>query len=150
MSVPAAVVLRPAHRRAIADASLAALPGEACGLLLGHLDGERRVITQVRVTRNALAASRHDRFEIEPAQLLRIHRQARAEGLHVLGHFHSHPNGHGEPSTTDAAHVYDLGQLWLIQPIIDDAAGPLTAWLVVRARQVGWPFVGLAIYEEGA
>lgn len=106
----------------VADAVLAhaaaALPQEACGLLLGH-PGQ---ITDARPTRNT-AATPATRFEIDPTQLLATHREARGLGLQVVGHYHSHPGGQPQPSKRDAARAVQNGQLWLI------AAGTtLTAW----------------------
>ncbi len=84
-------------------------PREACGLLLG---APARV-TRTVPTRN-VAERPHRTFEIDPAALLRIHREARAVGETVLGWYHSHPNGVGEPSATDAARAVEDGKLWLI------------------------------------
>ena len=97
---------------------------ECCGLLLGR-DG---AITAAVPARN-VAADPARSFEIDPAVLLGTHREARGLGQHVVGHYHSHPNGVGAPSTRDAARALDDGQLWLII-----AAGTITAW---RAGQDG-------------
>ena len=70
--------------------------------------------------------SPHDRtrsFEIDPAVLLRTHREARGAGQQVIGHYHSHPNGRAEPSKRDAARAVENGQLWLII-----AGDKITAW----------------------
>ena len=56
--------------------------------------------------------SRH--FEIDPAALLRAHREARAGGAAVIGHYHSHPSGDPTPSRTDAASAAPDGAIWLI------------------------------------
>jgi proteasome lid subunit RPN8/RPN11 len=99
-------------------AAAAAAPDECCGLLLGS---ESRIETAVPA-RN-VAADRSRSFEIDPAVLLRTHREARGLGQQVIGHYHSHPNGMAEPSNRDAARAVEDGQLWLII-----AAGALTAW----------------------
>jgi proteasome lid subunit RPN8/RPN11 len=86
-----------------------AAPLEACGLLLGHAGSIRAAIS----TKN-VAAHPERSFEIDPAALLREHREARGRGEAVIGHYHSHPNGSLEPSKTDAARALEDGQLWLI------------------------------------
>ncbi|WP_380863409.1 Mov34/MPN/PAD-1 family protein [Sphingoaurantiacus capsulatus] len=53
-------------------------------------------------------------FEIDPALLLRCHREARQDGLAILGWYHSHPNGRPSPSAEDAARAGEAGKLWLI------------------------------------
>lgn len=139
------VILTKAHQQVISDASLGAYPNEACGLLLGEIIDDRRVVKDVVVTRN-IATSGQDRFEIAPEDLLRVHKDAREKGLHVLGHFHSHPNGHMEPSVHDASRVHEVGQVWLIQAIKDDELLEQKAYLAVRDEHWGWPFIALAIH----
>ncbi len=100
----------------------AALPAEACGLLLG-ITGR---VTRAVPARN-IAVSPERGFEIDPATLLRAHRDARGSGEAVVGHYHSHPNGSSAPSRTDAARAIEDGQLWVI--VADDtvAAWTMTA-----------------------
>lgn len=141
------VILDKAHQQIIADASLGAYPQEACGLLLGDIVEDHRVVRDVIITRN-VATSGHHRFEVAPEDLLRVHKEARARGLHVLGHFHSHPNGHMEPSAHDAAQAHEVGKLWLIQAIRDDELLELKAYLAVRDEHWGWPFIALAIQSS--
>lgn len=96
----------------------AALPAECCGLLLGT-PGRVEALAPAE---NVAADPVHS-FEIDPATLLRTHREARGAGQAVLGHYHSHPHGRAEPSSRDAARAVDDGQLWLII-----GAGRITAW----------------------
>jgi proteasome lid subunit RPN8/RPN11 len=103
------------------DAAAAAAPVEACGLLLGQPD---RIVAAI-AARN-VAADPERGFEIDPALLLRTHREARGAGLQVIGHYHSHPNGVATPSRRDAAAALDNGQLWLIV-----AAGAVKAFRAV-------------------
>jgi proteasome lid subunit RPN8/RPN11 len=104
----------------IAEASRAN-PHEACGLLLGN---DRRIETAIPAKNISDHPERA--FEIDPATLLRTHREARGCGQRVVGHYHSHPNGQTEPSLRDAAHAVENGQFWLIV-----ANGQVNAWRVV-------------------
>ena len=82
---------------------------EVCGLLLG----EKGAIHDIRPAANvADDPTRH--FELDPTTLIAAHRAARAGGPAILGHYHSHPSGHAQPSATDAAHAMSDGSLWLI------------------------------------
>lgn len=105
-------------RNTLLDAAARAHPRECCGLLLGQAG---RILSAVPAANVAADPGRG--FEIDPATLLRTHREARGVGQAVLGHYHSHPNGRAEPSPRDAARAVADGQLWLIV-----AAGTLTAW----------------------
>ncbi len=82
---------------------------EICGLLLG---GEGR-ISEARPAAN-VADDPAQRFELDPAVLFAAHREARAGGLAVLGHYHSHPGGNAVPSACDAEMAQEGGMLWLI------------------------------------
>lgn len=93
-------------------------PREACGLLVGLPGHIARIVPADNV-----AARPHAIFEIDPATLLRVHREARASGEAVVGHYHSHPNGRPEPSRADAARAVTDGQVWVIA-----ANDALTAW----------------------
>ena len=84
-------------------------PREACGLLLGTPGSVTHAEPACNVSR-----SPERNFEIDPSTLLRVHREARGQGLAVVGHYHSHPGGSAEPSRTDAARAVEDGQLWLI------------------------------------
>ena len=84
-------------------------PLECCGLLLGR---EGR-IEEARTADN-VADDPARRFEIDPAALLRAHREARTGGPELLGYFHSHPNGHPLPSATDCEHASGDNRIWAI------------------------------------
>ncbi len=94
-------------------------PHEACGLLLGRPGTVTRAVAAPNV-----AAHPERTFEIDPATLLRVHREARGGGEGVVGHYHSHPNGFAQLSRTDAARAAVDGQLWLLA--CDDA---LSGWI---------------------
>jgi proteasome lid subunit RPN8/RPN11 len=129
------VRIASAVAEAIMAHARADLPQEACGLLLGA-SGH---IQQARPARN-VADKPETRFEIDPALLLAAHRSARADGLSVIGHYHSHPNGHPEPSKRDAARAVQNGQIWLIAT----NAG-LTAWSASTSGTLHGRFQPLAL-----
>lgn len=106
-------------RNHLLSAAAAAQPRECCGLLLGAPGRITRAVAAANV-----AADPTRSFEVDPAVLLATHRTSRDEGLRVLGHYHSHPNGRADPSPRDAARALADGQLWLIV-----AGDSITAWL---------------------
>ncbi len=83
-----------------------AYPEEGCGVLLGReRDGARRV-ERVLGFENRREDSRRNRYLSAPEQLLAAEREARAEGLEVLGFFHSHPDQPARPSAFDLEHAW--------------------------------------------
>jgi proteasome lid subunit RPN8/RPN11 len=89
---------------------------ERCGLLLGSPDHIREVRFGANV---APDPARH--FELDPSVLLAAHKEARAGGAQIVGHYHSHPSGRAIPSATDARCALADGALWLLVAG-DDAA----------------------------
>ena len=100
---------------------------ECCGLLLGR---PGQIAAAVPALNIAVDPARS--FEIDPATLLRTHRQARSLGQQVVGHYHSHPNGQPEPSVRDAARAAANGEIWLII-----VSGMITGWRVVDSDPAG-------------
>lgn len=72
-------------------------PRECCGLLVGHGDS---VVRSVRA-RNLDAKT--TRYLIDPHDHFGALRAARADGLDVIGAYHSHPASAPVPSATDIA-----------------------------------------------
>ena len=83
----------------------AALPNEACGLLAGSIGPDRAgrgvVIDDIRPVANRLDSPR--RFELDGAAMLIAEDAIAAEGLEVVGVFHSHPASEARPSARDVA-----------------------------------------------
>lgn len=96
MADPAGPVTMPA---AVADAILAHVaavaPLEGCGLLVGR----GRDVVRAVPTPNALASP--VRYAIPPDAHFAAIRDARHDGLEVVGAFHSHPASPAVPSPTD-------------------------------------------------
>lgn len=118
------VFLRRADLAAIEAHARRALPREACGLLLGIGDAQQGfTVTRILESDNVAPPGENDRFEIEPALLLRTHRSLReaaagasgaAQSERILGVYHSHPGGRPEPSPVDCARAAAPGYVWLI------------------------------------
>lgn len=90
----------------IVESARSAYPRECCGVLLGLLDPDDdnvRTATVAVACRNAHPEERNDRFLIHPGDQLAAQKRARAEGLEVLGFFHSHPDEEAYFSATDLA-----------------------------------------------
>lgn len=118
-------------RRALLDHAAAEAPREACGLLRGSPGRVDAAVPTANV------AARPERaFEIEPAALLREHRRARGDATAIIGWYHSHPAGSGEPSRTDAARAVEDGRLWLIV-----ADGEVHGWAALADGPIHGRFV---------
>ncbi len=88
------------------DHAQTAYPRECCGILLGTVDGNARIVTVTVPCRNAYEGDQSDRFLIDPADQLAAQKRARAEDLDVVGFFHSHPDCDAYFSATDLANSW--------------------------------------------
>ncbi len=80
--------------------------------------------------RRSLNSRAADRYEIDPADQLRIDTGARQRGLSILGVYHSHPDHPAEPSETDRARAEEIWRAtesWLYL-ILEVAAGKDASW----------------------
>jgi proteasome lid subunit RPN8/RPN11 len=115
-------VLPDALQRQLADEARAAYPRECCGLIEGVRAGETIEAVALHPTRNLASAS--DRFEIDPAEHIRLLRTLRGTGREIVGCYHSHPDGEPKPSPRDRDSAHDEDFVWLIAGL--DAAGTVT------------------------
>ena len=83
-------------------------PLEACGLLVG---AGTRVHRYVACTNEAASARV---YTIPGKELLRAEREAEADGLAIIGVFHSHTHSEPYPSPTDVAQAPDPTWLYVI------------------------------------
>ena len=72
-------------------------PSECCGAFLGN-GGQ---VTQAIPLDNVYQGGQADRFEVRPADLVKVERDSRAQGLELLGIYHSHPDCDAYFSQTD-------------------------------------------------
>ena len=76
-------------------------PNECCGAMLGHIQGERKLVTEAVPLDNTYSGEQRARYELRPQDLLDADRTARGRGLDLIGIFHSHPDCDAYFSETD-------------------------------------------------
>ena len=81
-------------------------PHECCGVLLGQMEREARVVTSVARCGNTRDDSPHNRYNIDPKELIRIQREGRERGEDIVGFYHSHPDHPARWSQTDLAEAH--------------------------------------------
>jgi proteasome lid subunit RPN8/RPN11 len=131
------LVLDRRHVAAIGRHGEADYPAEACGLIGGTLDGERKVAVQLVPLANRRSDSARNRYLIDPESFRRAEQRLDRDGLEVIGVYHSHPDHPPEPSAFDREHAWP----WLSYVIVGvqrGRAGALKSWVLAddRARFV--------------
>lgn len=106
------VILKKADYQKILDHCRAGLPDEACGLVAGHIDGDVKTIEKVYPCENIDHTNEH--FTISPEDQLRAIKDARANGLTMIGNFHSHPETPSRQSEEDKRLSYDYSASYLL------------------------------------
>ena len=94
----------------------AAYPAECCGALAGRV-GEEKEVVRLAPAVNRRTDDPH-RYLIAPDDLRRLEAGLRAEGLEIVGYYHSHPDHPAVPSAYDTAHAW-----------------PWYSYLIVRVEQ---------------
>lgn len=76
-------------------------PNECCGAMLGHIQGDRKLVAEALPLDNAFEGAQQARYELRPEDLLKAERAAREHGMDLVGIFHSHPDCDAYFSDTD-------------------------------------------------
>jgi len=92
-------------------------PHECCGVLLGEMDDGGRAVTSVVRCGNTRIDSAHNRYHIDPAELVRIQREGRERGEDIVGFYHSHPDHPARWSQTDFAEAHWIGCSYVITSV---------------------------------
>lgn len=114
----------------IARHGVASYPYEGCGLLLGEMTGTAKVVRAVRPLPNVWPAveERRVRFRIDERAWLAAELEAAAQGLDIIGIFHSHPDHPPVASPRDLAWAAWRGYSYLITEIRAGQAQDSLSW----------------------
>jgi proteasome lid subunit RPN8/RPN11 len=92
-------------------------PHECCGVLLGQIDDDTRTVTTVARAGNTRTDSAHNRYNIDPKELIRIQSEGRKRGEDIIGFYHSHPDHPAQWSKTDFAEAHWYGCSYVITSV---------------------------------
>lgn len=113
---------------------VAGLPNESCGLLAGKVEGEIKAVEKVYLLTNIDASNEH--FSMDPKEQLAAVKDARANGLQLLGNFHSHPESPSRPSEEDKRLAYDSSAEYLILSLQEKDNPVLKAFGIDKDKNV--------------
>jgi proteasome lid subunit RPN8/RPN11 len=78
-----------------------AYPNECCGVMLGRANSSEKLVSRALPLENAWPGEQRTRYELRPEDLLEAEKQARGQGLELIGIYHSHPDCDAYFSETD-------------------------------------------------
>jgi proteasome lid subunit RPN8/RPN11 len=93
-------------------------PHECCGVLLGRFEDDgSKTATRAARCGNTRDDSPHNRYNIDPKELVRIQREGRERGEDIVGFYHSHPDHPARWSPTDLAEAHWFGCSYVITSV---------------------------------
>jgi proteasome lid subunit RPN8/RPN11 len=110
-------------------------PQECCGVLLGQMDGDGRVVTSVARCGNTRSDSPQNRYHIDPKELIRIQREGRERGEDIVGFYHSHPDHPARWSATDLAEAHWFGCSYVITSVEKGKAAVTNSFELVGSEE---------------
>ena len=112
-------------------------PHECCGALLGRSAAEQGagqaaewLVEAAVPAGNTRTDSAHNRYNIAPAELVKIEREARGRGLDIAGFYHSHPDHPAQWSPTDFAEAHWIGCCYVITQVTQGKATVTNSFLL--------------------
>ena len=117
-------------------------PHECCGVLLGHFgdDGTKTVSRTARCG-NTREDSPHNRYNIDPRDLIRIQREGRERGEDIVGFYHSHPDHPAQWSSTDLAEAHWFGCSYVITSVEKSSATKTNSFELTGSDEADKKFV---------
>ena len=125
-------------------------PHECCGVLLGRFgeDGSSsdsksvpKTVTRIARCGNTRADSPHNRYNIDPRELIRIQREGRERGEEIVGFYHSHPDHPAQWSSTDLAEAHWFGCSYVITSVEKGKAVLTNSFELTGSDEAGKKFV---------
>jgi len=112
-----------------------AYPNECCGALLGVAgdDGARQVRTLLGLDNRREGETARTRFLITGEDMIWAQKQARAQGLDIIGFYHSHPDHPARPSEFDREHAWP-GYSYIIVAVAGGVPQEATSWVLADDR----------------
>jgi len=108
-------------------------PHECCGALLGR-DSEPREIVALFPLINRRKDSPRNRFSVSSQDVVDAEKSARAQGLDVVGWYHSHPDHPARPSQYDRDHAWPWYS-YIIVSVAQGQAQEMTSWRLDDNRE---------------
>lgn len=109
-------------------------PRECCGALLGRSSGGEWTVVAALPAVN-ICADPARRYQIAPAELVRIHAEAAGQGLEIAGFYHSHPDHPASWSRADLSEAHWVGCCYVITEVAAGRAAATNSFLLAGTRE---------------
>jgi proteasome lid subunit RPN8/RPN11 len=110
-------------------------PHECCGILLGIAEGDVRTVQASLRCNNTRTDSPHNRYDIDPRELIQAQRQARERGIDIVGFYHSHPDHPALWSQTDFNYAHWIGCSYVITSVEQGRAAVTHSFVLIGSKE---------------
>ena len=124
-------------------------PHECCGVLLGQMDGDLRVVTSTARCGNTRTDSPQNRYHIDPKELVRIQREARGRDEDIIGFYHSHPDHPAQWSKTDFEEAHWISCSYVITRVAAGKADVTNSFELAGRDEADKEFVEERVEVDG-
>lgn len=108
-------------------------PEECCGILLGTIEGDKKIVHDALAIDNSSEQQRTRRFIITPEDYRNAEALAARKGLDVLGFYHSHPDHPARPSQFDLEHAFPWWS-YVIIGVEHGKPSAMSSWMLQEDR----------------
>ena len=112
-----------------------AYPHEGCGVLVGQIDGDVKNVQAIVRCDNQRSDSLHNRYGIDPRDVVRIQREARERAQDIIGFYHSHPDHPARWSQPDLAEAHWTGCSYVITSIMNGVANQTNSFNLIGEEE---------------
>jgi len=130
----AQVILSRALQADIFDQMRSTYPNEGGGFLFGSTNGDSVTIRQITQVENVFEEEeQYHRYAMTPQDWMRLEDEAEAQGLTLVGYYHSHPDSPAIPSVYDRDHALP-NFVYIITQVQDGQAVDMRVWRLQADR----------------
>ena len=139
--------------RQIYDHTEESYPYECCGLLIGTTDQEKNhTVHAFRRCKNLNKERAHDRYDMDPLDMLRAEREFENSPWDIIGVYHSHPDHPSRASQTDtdrAVEIMAFAWSYVIVSVQKGKVAGAQSWMLNEAEKKFYEEPLVTVMEEG-
>ncbi len=121
-------------------------PDEACGALVGSA-GSLSVTVIIPFNNEEKGENRRTGFTVDPLEVYRAEKEASAEGLEIIGYYHSHPDREAIPSYKDRQNMIS-GSIYIISEVSAEGIKDTKGYFVKEGKETVYECVCI-INDQG-
>jgi len=139
--------------RQIYDHTEESYPYECCGLLIGTTDQDKNhTVHAFRRCKNLNKERAHDRYDMDPLDMLRAEREFENSPWDIIGVYHSHPDHPSRASQTDtdrAVEIMAFAWSYVIVSVQKGKVAGAQSWMLNEAEKKFYEEPLVTVMEEG-